>query len=785
MMDTTLEQEDFEIPENLPVLTLRDVVTFPDIVIPISVGREKSLKAVDEALSGERVIFLVTQKDESIDDPTVDDLYRYGTVGAIMRMLKLPDGNMKLIVQGIKRGKIEKFNQDREFFEADISTLEEEEPTEKDMRIKALTRNVKTHFEKSVSLGGPASSETVMLVNNLEDPGKIADLVASELNLDTEEAQQILEEIDPFKRLKLINEFLQKEIELLSIQQKIDSQAKGEISKSQREYYLRQQLKAIQEELGEEGEFAGEAKKYADKLEEIDMPEEAREECERQLNRLQRMNPQSPETTNVLTYLEWMTEIPWTESTEDRLDIEQAKKTLDEDHHALEDVKERILEHLSVQRLKEDKKSPILCFVGPPGVGKTSLGKSIARTMGREFQRLSLGGVKDEAEIRGHRRTYVGALPGRIIQGIRQAGTTNPVFMLDEVDKIGSGGRGDPSAALLEVLDPEQNDSFKDNFLGVPYDLSDVMFITTANLLHPIRPAFRDRMEIIELPGYTRDEKVIIGQKYLIPRQIKENGLEDYEINFSDAAVETIINSYTREAGVRNLERKIASICRKIAKEISESEEEKKKFRVIKSSIKKHLGNPEVKKTDHLEEDEVGVATGLAVTPSGGDILFVEAAFLPGKGELTLTGHLGDTMRESAKAALSYARSRASRFGVSKDFFSKHDLHLHVPKGATPKDGPSAGITMAVAVCSSFSGKPVSKNAAMSGEITLRGNILSVGGIKEKVLAAKRAEIETVVLPAQNKNQLDEIDSKIKKGIEFILAEEVDDFLDRILLPEK
>ena len=644
------------------------------------------------------------------------------------------------------------------------------------MELQALIRTVKSALETVVSLGKNVSQDVVVIAANLEDPGRLADLVASNLELKVAEAQQILETLDPVKRLKMVNRMLAQEIEVLQIQHDISTQAKGEIDRTQREYYLRQQIKAIQRELGESSELSEEIAGYREKVGRAGMPDEAEDEARRQIDRLERMHPDATETATLRNYLDWMVELPWSVSTEDNLDLAKAGRTLDEDHYGLTSIKDRILEHLAVRKLKEKARGPILCFVGPPGVGKTSLGRSIARALGRKFVRLSLGGVHDEAEIRGHRRTYVGAMPGRIIQSIRQAGTNNPVFMMDEVDKIGADFRGDPSSALLEVLDPEQNHAFRDNYLGVPFDLSKVMFITTANLLDTIQPAFRDRMEVIELGGYTEEEKTAIAMRHLIPRQLEAHGLAAGEVEFSEDAIRLMIGRYTKEAGLRNLERSIAGVCRKIARKAASGKRRRRK--VTTRQLERYLGRPKVFPDELLKRDMVGVATGLAWTPTGGDILFVEATAMRGKGSLTLTGQLGDVMRESAQAALSYARSRASEWNVEEDFFSTHDIHVHVPEGAIPKDGPSAGVTAATALISLLANRPVHRNIAMTGEITLRGEVLPVGGIKEKILAARRAGIRSVIVPKLNARDLADIDEAIRKDMEFVLAADVSDVID-------
>jgi len=634
-------------------------------------------------------------------------------------------------------------------------------------------------LEKVASLGKAILPDIIGVVENIDDPGRLADLIASNLGLKTEHAQEVLEIKEPIQRLKRVSEILARETELLTVQQKIQSDARGEIDKTQREYFLREQLKAIQKELGDIDERAEEIREFRKKIEEAKMPEKVLKEAEKQLKRLEKMHPDSAESATVRTYLDWLVELPWSIATKDKLDIKAADKVLNEDHYDLEKVKERILEYLSVRKLKEKMKGPILCFIGPPGVGKTSLGRSIARALGREFARMSLGGMRDEAEIRGHRRTYVGALPGRIIQGIKTAGTNNPVFMLDEIDKIGMDFRGDPSSALLEVLDPEQNNSFADHYLAVPFDLSNVMFITTGNLVDTIPSALRDRMEIIYLSGYTTEEKLGIARHYLIPKQLEEHGISDTILKITDSGLFTIISQYTREAGVRNLEREIANLCRKVAKRIAEGKD--KTFTIRAQSIHKYLGVPKFLPEEEMESDEVGVATGLAWTESGGDIIYVEATTMKGKGNLTLTGQLGDVMKESAQAALSYVRSRAKNLGISDEIFSKTDLHIHVPAGAIPKDGPSAGITMATSIASALTGRAVSKSIAMTGEVTLRGRVLPIGGLKEKTLAAKRMGIKKVIMPKRNKKDLEDIPKYVKKDMEFIFAETMDDVLEKAL----
>ncbi len=773
-----IEQKDdkeIEIPDTLPVLPVRDIVIFPYMILPLFVGREMSIKSIDHALNSNRMLMLITQKDLSVESPGPEDLYKIGTVGIIMRMLKLPDGRVKILVQGLSKARIRDFTQTDPFYMAAIERIVDQKIDKMSIETEAIVRTVKEQLDKAVSLGKTILPDIMVVVENLDDPGRLADLVASNLGLKTEQAQEVLEIIDPVQRLKRVSDILSREIELLVVQQKIQTEARGEIDKTQREYFLREQLKAIQKELGEIDERAEEIKEFRKKIEEARMPERVMKEAEKQLKRLEKMHPDSAEAATVRTYLEWMVEIPWARSTKDSLDIKAAERVLNKDHYDLEKVKERILEYLSVRKLKEKMKGPILCFIGPPGVGKTSLGKSIARALGREFVRMSLGGVRDEAEIRGHRRTYVGALPGRIIQGIRQAGTNNPVFMLDEIDKIGMDFRGDPSSALLEVLDPEQNNSFVDHYLGVPFDLSNVMFITTGNLVDTIPGPLRDRMEIIYLSGYTAEEKLGIAKNYLVPKQLEEHGITKKILKITDAALLQMISQYTREAGVRNLEREIANLCRKVAKKIAEGSP--KKFVITTRNLHKYLGIPKYLPEEEMERDEVGVATGLAWTETGGDIIYVEATTMKGKGSLTLTGQLGDVMKESAQAALSYVRSRAKGLGIRDDVFSKTDIHIHVPAGAIPKDGPSAGITMATAIASAFTGRPVSKGVAMTGEVTLRGRVLPIGGLKEKALAAKRMGIKRVIIPSRNKKDLEDIPKYIKKDMEFIFVDTMDDVL--------
>ena len=780
------EQIDFaDIPEVMPLLPVRDVVIYSYMILPLMVGRERSIKAVEQALSQDRLLFLATQKQSTEEDPDPDGIYPVGTVAMVVKMLRLPDGRVKILVQGLAKGRIVAYLQSPDYFKVKIEKIPEPQVQTVTLEMEALMRSVKENSEKILQLRGIISPDAVAILDSIEDPGRLADLVASNLKLRVEESQSILEVTDPVARLTRVNELLSKELELSAMQAKIQTQAKEEMGKTHREYFLREQLKAIQSELGEIDEKTKEIEEFRAKIAKAKMPKEVEKEADKQVSRLGQMHPDAAEASIIRTYLDWMVELPWSKSTRDRLDIKNAKKILDEDHYNLEKVKDRILEYLGVRKLNKEMKGPILCFVGPPGVGKTSLGRSIARALGRKFTRISLGGVRDEAEIRGHRRTYIGALPGRIIQGLKNSGSNNPVFMLDEIDKVGADFRGDPSAALLEVLDPEQNHSFSDHYLNVPFDLSKVMFITTANIADPIIPALKDRMELIELSGYIDEEKLKITRQFLIPRQVKENGISEAGFDVTDEAVLGIINQYTREAGLRNLEREIANLCRKIARKIAEGE--KKIPRITAKNLNKFLGVPRFLPDHEKRSDEVGVATGLAWTPYGGDVLHIEATPLEGKGSLLLTGQLGDVMKESGHAAMSYFRSRASNFGMKEKFYFSKDIHIHVPAGAIPKDGPSAGVTMATALVSALTGIPVRSDVAMTGEITLRGRVLPIGGLREKSLAALRARIFTVIAPEQNAKDLDEIPKHIRRRLEFKFVKHMDDVL-RIALkvdPEK
>ncbi|HKQ61546.1 MAG TPA: endopeptidase La [Candidatus Polarisedimenticolaceae bacterium] len=757
-----------QVPEELPVLPLRDLVVYPFIVAPLSVARDVSIQAVDHALAGNRMILLLAQRDKEQDEPGRDDLFTTGTVAVIMRMLKLPDGRIRVLVQGVCRARAKKFVASRPFFSALLEKTPDLPHDSASIEKEALMRSGRRLLERASALGKSLPSEVMTIATSLEDPGRLADLVASNLELKLEEAQELLETLDPVARLKRAHDMLKREIDLLSMQREIDSLARDEMDRSQREYYLRHQMKAIMSELGESSEVTEEIEQYREKAKKLKLPEEAAEELERQLKRLERTHPDSSESSTVRNYLDWLTTLPWGVMTRDNLDLNKAARILDQDHYGLDKVKERILEYLAVRKLNRHGRGPILCFAGPPGVGKTSLGRSIARALGRKFVRLSLGGVKDEAEIRGHRRTYVGAMPGRIIQGLHQAGSSNPVFMLDEVDKIGADMRGDPSAALLEVLDPEQNATFRDHYLGLSFDLSDVMFVTTANQLDPIQPAFRDRMEVIRLAGYTEEEKLVIAQRHIVPRQLDAHGLKTKHVEFSDNALKALIGEYTREAGLRNLDRAVAAVCRKVARQVAQGS--RGRVRVIASSLEGFLGAPPVTREQAMPEDQIGVAVGLAWTETGGEVLFVEATVMEGRGALILTGQLGDVMKESAQAALSYARARAAELGIPVGYFETRDIHIHVPEGAIPKDGPSAGITMATAMLSAFTDRPVRGKLAMTGEITLRGNVLPIGGVKEKVLAARRSGIRTIALPEANRKNLDEVPRSLRRDLRFVFV---------------
>lgn len=763
-----------ELPENLPILPLFDTVLFPKMVLPLVVMQKESVQLIDEAMSSDRIIGLLVSKTPHGEGTSyTEDLYHIGTSALILKMAKTEDNKSQILVQGLGRFKINTYLENKPYLTAKVEHLQERESS--DTQTEALMTNIIHLFTKVVDLSPVLPQEISSMAKSIQEPGILSNMVVSSINASVEEKQAVLEIDNVKKRLKEVTRLINHQLEILELGNKIQSQVKGDMDKSQRQYYLRQQLKAIKEELGEQDDSKVEVEEYQTKILEKKLPDEAKKEAERELNRLSRMHPSSAEYTVASTYLDWMTSLPWQESTQDNLDIKTARKVLDEDHFGLEKAKNRIIEYLAVRKLKPDSKGPILCFSGPPGTGKTSLGSSIARALGRKFIRLSLGGVRDEAEIRGHRRTYIGALPGRIIQGIRRAGSNNPVFMLDEIDKVGSDFRGDPSSALLEVLDPEQNFSFSDHYLDVPFDLSSVMFITTANILDTIPPALRDRMEVLELLGYTLDEKIKIANRHLIPRQRRDHGLKSDQISFTRGAVKQIVIGYTREAGLRNLEREIATICRGVASQIAEGKSQSASIKVV--NIPKFLGPVRFTSEIKARTSTPGIAMGMAWTPFGGEVLFIEATAMKGQKGLTLTGQLGDVMKESATTALSFIRANAKLLGIKEDFFEKSDIHIHVPAGAIPKDGPSAGVTMLTALASLLTNKTIHKNLAMTGEITLRGQVLPVGGIKEKVLAAHRFGIKTLIMPRSNEKDLVDIPKKIQKEISFHFVDKMKDVL--------
>lgn len=772
-----IDDEDFDedLPTSMPLMPVRDVVIFTDMLMPLFVGRDKSINAVESAVEKDSIMMLSTQKDPGIENPTPDDIYSVGTVGRILRMLKLPDGRVKALVQGVAKAKTTKYVRKRPLYKVDVEIIVEEPIASIDVETEALMRNVREQSEKILALRGELTNEIGTILESIEDPGKLADLVASNMKMRIEDAQTLLETLDPLERLRKINDILSKEVELSSMQAKIQSDVRDEISKSQRDYFLREQVRAIHRELGESDERAQEIKEYQAKIKKARMPVKVREEAGKQLKRLEQMHPESAESSVVRTYLDWLVELPWSKSSKGGIDIQRAKEVLDKDHYGLEKIKNRILEYLSVKKLNPKMKGPILCFVGPPGVGKTSLGQAIARAMKRKYVRISLGGIRDEAEIRGHRRTYIGALPGRIIQGLKQSGTNNPIFMMDEIDKLGADFRGDPSSALLEALDPEQNSEFSDHYLNLPFDLSEVIFILTANMTDTIPSALLDRMEVISLSGYTQEEKAKIATTFLIPRQIKENGLKPRNFAISPGALQTIIDEYTLEAGLRNLERTIGRICRKIARKIAEGK--KGKFTITRQNLHRYLGPPVFIPELDKEASQVGLSTGLAWTPAGGETLYIEAALIGGKGELIVTGQLGDVMQESARAALSYTRANLKKFKIKENLLENVDMHIHVPAGATPKDGPSAGIAIATALLSVLTNRPVNKDVAMTGEITLRGRVLPIGGLKEKTLGALRAGIRTVILPEKNKRDLVKIPANVKRKLRFVTVKNMDEVI--------
>ncbi len=783
MPDGEIVEPMMQIPAELPVLPLRDIVIYPFMIVPLFVSRDRSIRAVEEALKDNRMILLVSQRDVNKEEPGQKDLYTVGTVAIIMRMLKLPDGRVRILIQGLSRCEVTSVSSRGDHVKAKVDPVSEPFVSEGSLEVEALVRNVRASMERAASLGKNISPEVLAIIANLDDPGRLADLSASNLELRVEDGQSVLDIHDPIPRLRRVNELLSKEIDVLTVQQEINSQARADIDRSQREYFLRQQLKAIQAELGEGNELFEEIEQYRDKILKAKMPEAAEEEALRQLKKLERMHPDTAETATLRNWLDVMVDLPWSVSSEDNLDLQKAERILDEDHYGLERVKERMVEALAIRKLRAKPKGSILCLVGPPGVGKTSLGRSVARAIDRKFVRLSLGGLHDEAEIRGHRRTYVGAMPGRILQAIQQAGTNNPLIMLDEIDKVGADFRGDPSSALLEVLDPEQNFAFRDNYLGITFDLSNVMFMTTANVLDSIQPALRDRMEVISLAGYTEEEKVEIARRHIIPKQIVENGLAKKDIRFERKAIAKMISEYTREAGLRQLEREIGKVCRKVARRKAENGVKFEAVRVVADELSTYLRVPRVFNEEALEKDQVGIVTGLAWTAVGGEILFIEALQTKGKGNLQLTGQLGEVMQESAHAAFSYAKSRAKDLGIDETQFEKFDIHIHLPEGAIPKDGPSAGVGMATALVSVLTQQRVRKDVAMTGEITLRGHIMPVGGIKEKLLAARRAKLKTVILPAANERDLADLPQEVMDDLSFIFVENVQQVFDAALRP--
>ena len=778
---TEKEIENFNIKgaDEYPVMPLRNTVLFPQQVIPIYIGRERSLKLINDLDPKKRYIVVVAQEDGSIEDPKSSDLYAYGTLAQVLKVFDMPDNSKSAIVQGISRVKILDYTNQEPYFFAAVESMEDE-PITDDLEVDALAANLRQAFDELMKVAPNLTEEHSGMLKNIQKPNRLTDRAISVITISNQEKQEILEELNVKKRIEKALNLISREIQRIKLGEEIQSEVHDEITKTQREYYLREQMKAIKKELGED-EGSVETKELEDKLKAAKLPEDAEKVAMKELDRLSRIPTQSPEYNVSRTYIEWLSELPWSESTDDRIDLKEAMKILDDDHYGLDKVKERIIEYLAVRNLKQKKdpdgrvKGPILCFGGPPGVGKTSLGKSIARSMGRKFVRLSLGGVRDEAEIRGHRRTYIGALPGRIIQSIKKAGTNNPVFMLDEIDKLGADFRGDPSSALLEVLDPEQNHSFSDHYLEVDFDLSNVMFISTANYQDAIPPALRDRMEILEFTGYIEDEKVQIAKRHILPKQVKENGLTKEQVTFDAGSIKELIRSYTREAGVRNLEREIANVLRKVARELVE--EETKKTKITKAKVGEYLGAPRFHSELAERTTKPGVVTGLAWTAAGGDILFIESTKMKGKGRLTLTGQLGDVMKESATAGLTFVRSHAEEFGLDPDFNENTDIHIHVPAGAIPKDGPSAGVSMVTSLVSLLSGIPVKEKVAMTGEITLRGNVLPIGGVKEKVTAAHRAGIKEVILPDHNRKDLEDVPKHVAKDLKFHFAKEINDVL--------
>ncbi len=770
----SFEDKILEIPQTLPMLPVRDIVVFPYMIIPLFVGRDSSIRSIEEALSKNRLIFLASQKDIAEESPTPDSIYTVGTVAMIMRMRKLSDGRVKILIQGVAKGRVKNYVKTSPSFEVAVEKIEELATTKTLLENEALIRTAKEHIERIISLGRPLSPDILLVLDDVTDPGRVADLIASNLGVKVEQSQGVLETFDTSDRLKMVIDILATEVETMQAQIKSrGTNGRDDMSKSQREYFLREQMKAIKNELGEQDSKSEEMEELREKLVNVGMPTQVEAEALKQLGRLERMHPDASEATMVRTYLDWMADLPWKKHTDDHFDLAKAKEILDEDHYELEKAKERIMEFLAVRKLKPNLKGPILCFGGPPGVGKTSLGKSIARAMGREYHRIALGGLKDEAEIRGHRRTYVGAMPGKIIQALRQVKTNNPVIVLDEVDKLGSDFRGDPSAAMLEVLDPEQNSTFRDNYLNVDFDLSNVLFIATANVLENIPPALRDRMEILNIPGYTENDKLFIAKKHLVRRQIEANGITPENITFTDDGLKTLISGYTREAGLRNLEREVGSVCRKVAKMVVMGE--KNFMEINETSVVDLLGAPRFIRDDKFADSQIGVVQGLAWTSAGGEVLTIEALKMKGKGQLALTGQLGDVMKESAHAAMSYARAHMEELNIPEDFFDKYDIHIHLPAGAIPKDGPSAGITLTTALVSLMTDTPVRHDIAMTGEVTLQGKVLPVGGVREKCLAALNLGITNIIIPMACKKDLADIPKVFKDKINFILAENLDE----------
>ena len=769
-----------ELPHEVGVLPLRDTVTFPDMLIPLNIGQPRSVELINEALRGERTIAMVASRDAQVEAPSPDELYDVGVLGVVARMIRVPDGTLRVLIQGSQRIRIERWVKTEPYLLAEIAELPD--VVEPSPELTALMRNVQQTFTDIIEQVPYLPEELQVMVTNVDDPSVLAHLIAGALRIPAEEKQGLLEEVDVGKRLRRLSEILARELELVAIGSKIQSQVQSELDKGQREYFLRQQLKAIQEELGETDEVQAEIAELRLQLDAIELPEIPRKQVDRELSRLERLQPAMAEYGVIRAYLEWIAALPWDKKTEDNLDLEHARGVLDEDHYDIEQVKDRILEFLAVRRLKPDARGSILCFVGPPGVGKTSLGRSMARALGREFERISVGGVRDEAEIRGHRRTYIGAMPGVIIRALRDAGARNPLLMIDEIDKMGADFRGDPSSAMLEVLDPEQNHAFRDHYLDLPFDLSDVMFVTTANTLDTVPGPLRDRMEVIQLAGYTEEEKLQIARRYLVPRQVERNGLTRSRIAFSDSALRVIISDYTREAGVRQLEREIGTICRKVARQVAEGSV-KRKVTITEPRVRSSLGRRKFFSETRRRTARPGVATGLAWTPVGGEVLFIEATAMSGTGRLTITGQLGEVMQESAQAALSFVRSEAADLvpGLADDWFATHDIHIHVPAGATPKDGPSAGVAMVVALASLLSGRPVRADVAMTGEITLSGQVLPIGGLKEKALAAQRGGIRCVIAPERNEHDVDEIPEHLRKDLSFRFVATVEEALETAL----